>query len=84
MLLASLSYQGVLQRGFALVRDASGRTLRSIAEAIPGKRLEVELGDGRFAAEVSARGRAEDAVQPAARRRRGRRSDAGSDQGSLF
>jgi exodeoxyribonuclease VII large subunit len=87
MLLASLSYQGVLQRGFALVRDASGRTLRRIAEATPGKRLEVELGDGRFAAEVSGgRGRPEEAVQPApaGRRRRGRRGDTGSDQGSLF
>src|SRR6202030_2333013 len=42
-LLASLGYQEVLRRGYALVRDGAGRTLRSVAEATPGKRLDIEL-----------------------------------------
>ena len=31
-LLASLSYHGVLQRGFALVRDEAGRSVRSVGQ----------------------------------------------------
>jgi exodeoxyribonuclease VII large subunit len=81
-LLASLSYQGVLRRGFALVRDEAGRTLRSVSEATHGKRLEVELGDGRFKAQVADEDR--DAERERRGRRRARKRDAGSDQGSLF
>jgi exodeoxyribonuclease VII large subunit len=51
-LLASLGYQGVLQRGYALVRDSSGRTLRSAAEIAAGQRLDVEMADGRVDAQV--------------------------------
>jgi exodeoxyribonuclease VII large subunit len=49
-LLASLSYQGVLKRGFALVRDAHGRSVRSVRQAAPGQRLDIELADGHVAA----------------------------------
>ena len=51
-LLGSLSYQSVLQRGFALVRDSAGRTVRSIAQAPAGARLSIEVADGRIAADV--------------------------------
>ena len=51
-LLASLSYQGVLQRGYALVRDGEGRTLRSAAQVAPGQRLDIELADGHVAAQA--------------------------------
>jgi len=81
-LLASLGYHGVLRRGYALLRDGVGRTLRSVAEARPGKRLEVELADGRFAAQVL--GGAADAARPAVRRTRGRSGGDGGAQGSLF
>ena len=81
-LLASLGYHGVLRRGYALLRDGAGRTLRSVAEARPGKRLEVELADGRFAAQVL--GGAADAARPAVRRTRGRSGGDGGAQGSLF
>jgi exodeoxyribonuclease VII large subunit len=90
-LLASLSYQSVLQRGFALVRDAQGRTLRSAAAVMPGDRLEVELRDGHIEAEaqsVRVASSKEPAPQPSVpqpqpgvRRTRGR---GGSSQGSLF
>jgi len=96
-LLASLSYQSVLQRGFALVRDAEGRAVRSASVVAAGDRLEVELHDGRIDAEAqavrlgaaeAAQGKASAPAQPTAasanpgvRRPRNRSS---SDQGSLF
>ena len=51
-LLRSLSYQSVLQRGFAIVRDAEGSMVRSISTVSPRQRLGVELSDGRLVAEV--------------------------------
>lgn len=92
MLLATLSYQSVLQRGFALVRDASGRPVRNAASTSAGERLELEFRDGRVDAEV-LRVRSPDAVgprsaapqpeppNPGTRRPRNR---GGNDQGSLF
>jgi exodeoxyribonuclease VII large subunit len=90
-LLASLSYQSVLQRGFALVRDADGRTVRAAAGVQPGARLELEFGDGRVEAEAQrvreAAAKAPQAEasapQPPAGVRR-TRSRGGSGQGSLF
>ncbi|MFA5949932.1 MAG: exodeoxyribonuclease VII large subunit [Hyphomicrobium sp.] len=52
-LLASLSYQSVLARGFALVRDAQGAMVREAALLSAGQGLEIELKDGRVAADVS-------------------------------
>ncbi|MBP0574702.1 hypothetical protein J8J27_28740, partial [Mycobacterium tuberculosis] len=52
-LLATLSYRSVLQRGYALVRDAAGRPLRSAA--VPaGTALAIEFHDGRLAATAGA------------------------------
>ncbi len=56
-LLGTLSYQSVLQRGFALVRDADGRAVRSGAGVQPGDRLDLEFGDGRVEAEARKRRR---------------------------
>src|SRR3989441_5133912 len=49
-LLDALSYRGVLARGFALVRDARRRPLRSATEVSPGLALEIEFADGRVGA----------------------------------
>lgn len=46
-LLRALSYQGVLERGFALVRDADGQMVRRAASLAPGAWLELEFADGR-------------------------------------
>lgn len=92
MLLSTLSYQSVLQRGFALVRDAGGRPVRGAAATAAGERLELEFGDGRVDAEVLAVRAGEagnsdvsppsaPASSPGVRRPRAR---AGKDQGSLF
>lgn len=89
-LLSTLSYQSVLQRGFALVRDEEGRTVRSASAVSPGARLDIELGDGHIDAEAVAASGDEKppsptpaTPQPASgiRRSRGR---GGSGQGSLF
>ena len=49
-LLAAFSYRGVLARGFALVRDAAGRPLRSAAAVTAGMPIEIEFSDGRVGA----------------------------------
>src|SRR5262249_46084122 len=47
-LLDSLGYHAVLKRGYALVRDGEGRTVRSVAQVAAGQRLDIELGDGNL------------------------------------
>ena len=90
-LLGSLSYQGVLQRGFALVRDSEGRMVREAAALHAGDPLELEFRDGRVDAETrSVRSRSvkksteparAEAPNPELRRTRRPR---GGGQGSLF
>ena len=53
-MLSSLSYQSVLARGFALVRDVSGATVRSVAQATAAGRLNVQVADGAFEVDVAA------------------------------
>jgi exodeoxyribonuclease VII large subunit len=72
-ILTALSYQGVLARGFALVRDAAGAPVRSAAAVSVNDPLEIEFADGRVPA-VATGG--------TARRRRGTPEKGG--QGSLF
>ena len=49
-LLKAYSYQGVLKRGFALVRDSAGTPLRSAVNVTAGMRMEIEFSDGRVGA----------------------------------
>jgi exodeoxyribonuclease VII large subunit len=72
-ILTALSYQGVLARGFALVRDAAGEPVRSAGAVSTNDPLEIEFGDGRVPA-VATGG-------PAARKRR---NPDKQGQGSLF
>ena len=83
-LLAAFSYQGVLARGFALVRDPAGSPLRSAAAINPGQALDIEFADGRVAATATG---AHDVAPPKPRQPiRPRRSRGGpvEGQGSLF
>lgn len=91
-LLAALSYQSVLKRGYALVRDEAGRTVRTVSQAPPGARLSIEVSDGTFTAETLDGGKlVEDTDRDQARTARPERrrtsstgrSGAGG-QGSLF
>ncbi len=79
-LLGAFSYQGVLARGFALVRDPAGPPLRSAAAISPGQGLDIEFADGRVAATaIGAHG------APARRPLRPRKSRGPVEgQGSLF
>jgi exodeoxyribonuclease VII large subunit len=81
-LLASLSYQGVLQRGYALVRDEQGRSVRSAAVIACGQRLDVELADGHVQVR-SETARPDKDVDPPARQK-AKSGSGGSNQGSLF
>jgi exodeoxyribonuclease VII large subunit len=54
-MLSSLSYQGVLARGFALVRDEAGQLVDSAAKARAAIGLELEFHDGRIMTRRGAR-----------------------------
>jgi exodeoxyribonuclease VII large subunit len=96
-LLRSLSYQSVLQRGYALVRDSSGASVRSVTTVKPGALMSVELADGRFSAQALDGGRPEQSsaagspagsttepTRDASPARRSRDPGSNSSQGSLF
>ncbi len=53
-LLTTLSYQSVLQRGFALVRDEAGQAVRSTGQVTVGARVEMEFADGRIDADIAS------------------------------
>ncbi len=54
--LRALDPTAVLQRGYAIVRDAeSNQVISRVADAIRGRRLEVRVSDGAFGAEVTSR-----------------------------
>ena len=87
-LLAAFSYRGVLDRGFALVRDADGNPVRRAAASYPGQHVDIEFSDGRVraqaeASEGSLRLRPAPAPAPLRRSRR-RRYGSGEGQGNLF
>jgi exodeoxyribonuclease VII large subunit len=90
--LNALSYHGVLQRGFALVRGPEGRPLRAAAGVAPGSRLDIEFADGRIGAVADGAAAAVPSPAPAAAptptttaaRPRARRESGDPSQGSLF
>jgi exodeoxyribonuclease VII large subunit len=49
-LLQTLSYRAILARGFIIVRDARGLTLRQAAAVKPGSGLVLEFADGKLEA----------------------------------
>ena len=79
-LLASYSYQGVLARGFALVRDDAGKLVTSAKEAAKRPSLELEFSDGRTTAIVAGKGPARPKRSPKAKPK----SSGNDDQGQLL
>jgi exodeoxyribonuclease VII large subunit len=71
-MLRSLSYEGVLTRGFALVRDQRDRPIRTAAAVTPGMPLVIQFADGDVPAGAAGK---------AAKKRRG---FVPPGQGSLF
>lgn len=57
-LLNALSYKGVLDRGFALVRDEHGQPLHAAAHVGSGQHLTIEFADGRIGATANGEGAA--------------------------
>jgi exodeoxyribonuclease VII large subunit len=51
-LMASLSYHSVLQRGFALVRDAADKPLRAASATRPGQAVTIQFHDDRVGAVI--------------------------------
>jgi exodeoxyribonuclease VII large subunit len=81
-LLAAFSYRGVLERGFALVRDRAGKPLRSAVAVSAGMALDIEFGDGRVGAVAGDARSMTPASAPIRRRRRSTGDIPG--QGKLF
>jgi exodeoxyribonuclease VII large subunit len=93
-LLRAFSYQSVLERGFALIRDGGGHPLRSATAVQPGMPLDIEFADGSVGATAqSVRNVGESAPAapaapsvPASWKPRKPKTEprGGSGQGSLF
>lgn len=88
-LLETLSYQATLDRGFAIVKDADGRVLKSSGHSKPGDQIAISLADGTLQADVTASGGgpqtapAKPEKKPAPAKKPESTSDA-PPQGSLF
>ena len=81
-LLEAFSYRGVLSRGFALVRDMTGKPVRIAAAVKGGMRLDIEFTDGRVNAIAEGDGpHGAASAKPGVRRGGGGK---GGGQGSLF
>lgn len=82
-LLRSLSYHGVLERGYAVVRNIDQQTVTAIGQLEPGQLISITLHDGSADAQITDKGgkRPAAAVQRA-KKRPPRGGD--SNQGSLF
>lgn len=77
-LLEAYSYQGVLRRGFALVRDGADAPVRDAAAARAAGRLTVQFHDGRLGVTV------DEAPSTRPGTPSTRRKPSPTDQGSLF
>ena len=74
-LIESLSYERVLERGFAVVRDTAGKPVARAAAAAPGSAIDIQFADGRLGARLDGK------PQPSRKAKRG--SDDGT-QGRLL
>lgn len=54
-LLESFSYQSVLRRGFALIKDQDGQTISTVRTVAAGQRIDIHWHDGSRAAVIDGR-----------------------------
>ena len=59
-MLSALSYQGVLARGFAIIRDGTGAMVRQVSHVRAGAALGIELADGEVRVQALEDGRVRD------------------------
>ncbi|NRB30701.1 MAG: exodeoxyribonuclease VII large subunit [Rhizobiaceae bacterium] len=80
-LLNSLSYQGVLDRGFAVIRNAQDTPINDVSSIKSGAALSIEMRDGKIqaVAATSAQGSTKPAPKPTPKKQ-----TPAKDQGSLF
>ncbi len=83
-LLKTLSYHGVLERGFAVVREAGGSPLVSAAGAAPGTALDIEFHDGHVAATVGSDAGAPTKSAPKPKRKPSKSKPSDGSQGTLL
>ena len=82
-LLNSLSYERVLDRGYAVVRDAAGAPVTRKAATSPGMDIDIEFADGRVAARVEGDG-SPPRRKPSAKKGRAKKEDVKESQGKLL
>ena len=78
-LLDSLSYERVLERGFALVSGADGQAITRSGDAAPGSAVSIRFRDGSVGATIEGAG-----AKPEPKVRRKKPSADGGGQGSLL
>ena len=83
-LLASYSYQSVLARGFAIVRDEHGTMVRRSRDLRAGNPLEIQFADGKTAVEVKSGTETSQPAGEAAPGRPARKKKGDPPQGSLL
>jgi exodeoxyribonuclease VII large subunit len=83
-LLTSYSYENVLARGFAVIRDEAGVAVMNAAATRPGMAVELGFADGAVPATIGARGGT--AAQAPVTKRRSKPKDSGGNggQGTLL
>lgn len=57
-LLRALAPGTILERGYAIIRQADGRVVRSRRQVAPGDIVDIQVADGRFGAAVREKGKA--------------------------
>ncbi len=84
-LLKSLGYHSILSRGFALVRNEAGQTIRQAAGVVAGTMLNVEFSDGSIAAKAEGPVQSDDPKSAKGPVKTSRQKPGGrGGQGSLF
>jgi exodeoxyribonuclease VII large subunit len=82
--LDTLSYQGVLARGFALVTKPDGALVRSVKSVSEGDALRLRFADGEVAAQAGTSTPSPPLSSPDTQRPRIRKRSSPKDQGDLF
>jgi exodeoxyribonuclease VII large subunit len=86
-LLGAVGYRSILARGFVLVRDASGVSLRAAAQVVAGADLNLTFADGEVSAVAGAGVAVAQAAapgEPGAKKRAPAKKPPTGGQGSLF
>lgn len=81
-LLKLVSYQSVLQRGFALVRDGEGQPIRAASQTSMHQHISLEFADGKVAAVVQDGAAAPQTPKP--KPKKAAPTKPPGNQGSLF